>query len=70
MSWILSAIGFVVILALFAAICIYVVLGRGKNSNRTSRSIVNMFEPDNTAPKLTDLINFHKVNTGVKYKID
>lgn len=70
MNWIVYTLCFIAVLAIFIAISIYSVLGRGKSTNRSSKYIVNMFEPDNTAPRLTELIDFHKANVGVKYKID
>jgi len=38
---------------------------------QSSMCIINQFEPDNTAPKLTELVDFHKKdNNPQKYKID
>lgn len=38
---------------------------------RSSKYILNKFEPDNTAPKLTEMIEFHKNNKNLsKYNVD
>ena len=46
---------------------IYVLLRKPGTNNEISKYVLNHFEPDNTAPKLTDLIEYHKT-TGRKIK--
>ena len=35
-----------------------------------SKNVLNKFEPDNTAPKITELIDYHKSNNQIRYKIE
>ncbi len=48
----------------------YLVLKKSSHIRSSSEYIVNRFEPDNTASKLTELIEFHKLNQNTKYYID
>lgn len=70
MEWIL---GVIVIVSLTAAIMIfvmYLVVGKSSRIRASSIYIINAFEPDNTAPKITELIDFHKSHEKVKYIVD
>lgn len=70
MNWILGAICFLAILAIFMVIVIYFVLKIGSCSGDEGKYILNKFEQDNTAPKLTEMIEFHKNNKNLsKYNI-
>lgn len=71
MNWILGAICFFAMLVIFVAVLIYCVLKRSSSSVRSSKYILNKFEPDNTAPKLTEMIEFHKNSKNLsKYNIE
>lgn len=70
MNWTLYTIGFIIILIIFTSLTIYFSLKKNSDVNSSSRYILNNFEPDNTAPKITELIEFHKKNEKVKYHID
>ena len=70
MIWIFCAIGFLVLLVLFTVLTIYLVLKKSSCTNNSSEHILNKFEPDNSAPKITEMIEFHMVNEDIKYKID
>ncbi len=67
MIGVLGAIGFVVVLFVVMVVFIYVLLRKPGTNNEISKYVLNHFEPDNTAPKLTDLIEYHKT-TGRKIK--
>ena len=62
MSWILGAICFLTILIVFMIVTTYFVLKRSSCSVHASKYILNKFELDNTAPKLTEMIEFHNNN--------
>lgn len=70
MSWILGAIVFLVLLSSVVALGMRIALKNTGNKYETSRYIVNKFEPDNTAPMMTELINYHKNNEETKYKVE
>lgn len=70
MNWILCAIGFLIILIVFTVLTVYFVLRKSSCTSYSSKYILNKFEPDNTAPKISELIEFHKANEAVKYNID
>lgn len=71
MIWILVAACFVIILAVFTVVVMYFALKRRSDSVLASRYIVSRFEPDNTATKLSDMIDFHKRHKGLsKYNIE
>ena len=70
MSWILCAVAFFIILILFTVFTVYFILLNISCSSISSKYILNKFEPDNTAPKITELIEFHKNNETIKYNID
>lgn len=70
MEWIL---GVIVIVTLAVAIMVFtmcVVVGKSSRIRASSIYIINAFEPDNTAPKITDLIDFHKSHEPIKYIVD
>ena len=62
----------VMIIVLFAVMATIIftlsLLIKQEKSNKKSKLIVNSFEPDNTAPFLTDLREFHEQNK-VKYVV-
>lgn len=70
MKWILLAVLAVAIFAIVTAVTMYFALRKCSEISRLSGYILNKFEPDNTVPKITELIEFHKANEGVKYIID
>lgn len=71
MDGILEAIVFLSILVIFMIIVIYFTLRKNSRAVNASKYILNKFEPDNTAPKLTEMIEFHKNNNKLnKYKVD
>jgi len=71
MNWIICALVFIAMLVIFTSTTIYFALKKTSTSTYSSRYILNKFEPDNTAPKLTEMIEFHKANKDLKkYTID
>lgn len=70
MKWILLAVLAIAIFAIATAVTTYFALRKCSEISRLSKYILNNFEPDNTAPKITELIEFHKENEKVKYIID
>lgn len=71
MNGILEAIVFLSVLVIFMIMVIYFTLRKNSRAVNASKYILNKFEPDNTAPKLTEMIEFHKNNDKLnKYKID
>ena len=70
MTGILQAIGFIVVLFITMVVAMYAFLRKPGAKNEISKYVVNHFEPDNTAPKLTELIEYHKASDRkIKYKI-
>lgn len=70
MAGVLEAIGFIVVLFVMMVVAIYALLKKPGANSEVSKYVVNYFEPDNTAPKLTKLIEYHKAsNRKIKYKI-
>lgn len=71
MNWIVGAICFLALLFIIMAIVMYCVLKRSSYSVQSSKYVLNKFEPDNTAPKLTEMIEFHKEHKHLsKYNIE
>lgn len=66
MSWVTVAICFLVILVVFVIITIHLTLKRSSDSVLASKHILNKFEPNDTAPKLTEMIEFHKNNRHMR----
>lgn len=64
------AVLFLTVLTAATAITIYFALKKESNKNRYSKYVLNKFEPDNTAPKITELIEFHKRNKTSNYKMN
>ena len=53
MNGILAAICFLSVLVIFVIVIMYFTLKRSSSTAHTSKYILNKFESDNTAPKLT-----------------
>lgn len=71
MNEILQAICFLSGLAIFVIVIMYFSLKKNSSTVHASRYILNKFEPDNTAPKLTEMIEFYKNNDKLsKYNIE
>lgn len=70
MVWFLYAIGAIAVFVVVVILTMYFVLRKSNQINYSSEYILNKFEPDNTAPKITELIEFHRENDTVKYIID
>lgn len=70
MNWILYTVGVIIILTIIISLTLYFALRKNSQISRSSIYILNSFEPDNTAYKITELIEFHKANDKVKYIID
>lgn len=71
MNEILEAILFLSVLVIFVIAMTYLILKRTSSTAQASKYILNKFEPDNTAPKLTEMIEFHKNNDQLsKYNIE
>lgn len=66
MFWIFLLSLFVVILMI-----LFLLFRKDKTSetNRDSIRIIQRFEPDNAAPPLSDMIDFHKKNSTIKYEM-
>lgn len=64
---------FVIIALLFicaiSALVLTLFFNHKNSNNYASKNIVDSFEPDNLSPELTEMINFHKENGNVDYKI-
>lgn len=70
MNEILMAILFLTVLAAVVTVVVGLALKRSSKEVCSSRHILNNFQPDNTAPKLTEMIEFHKNNGNLsKYNI-
>jgi hypothetical protein len=70
MIGVLGAIGFVVVLFITMVVVMYALLRKPGANNELSKYVLNHFEPDNTAPKLTELIEYHKTaGRKIKYNI-
>ena len=70
MENILITILFLIILTVFMIIAVYYILRKDSDTVALSKYILNKFEPDNTAPKITELIEFHKENKELnKYNV-
>lgn len=60
-----------VLIGLIYVILIFTLLREKGSTFNPGLYIINKFEPDNTAPKLTDMIEFHQQKENkIKYKID
>lgn len=71
MNGIFEAVVFLAILVIFMIVVMYFTLKRTSSNVRSSKYILNKFEPDNTAPKLTEMIEFHKNNENLsKYNVE
>lgn len=62
MNGIIEAMLFIGILTIFTIIEIRKNLKRNSNEVCSSKYILNKFEPDNSSPMITEMINFHKEN--------
>lgn len=70
MQGIFEAIIFLMMLIIFMVVVMYFTLRKSSIAVRAGKHILNKFEPDNTAPKLTEMIEFHKKNNELsKYNI-
>lgn len=71
MNGILAAICFLSALVIFVIVIMYFTLKRSSSSAHTSKYILNKFETDNIAPKLTEMIDFYKNNHKLsKYNVE
>ena len=70
MALILSAVIWMVVLIVAIAIAMFILLNKDSDKSRYSKYVVNKFEPDNTAPKLSELIEYHKSKDSIKYIIE
>lgn len=71
MSQILIVAIFLISLILLNIVLIILLLKPMNKKIESSKYILNKFEPDNTAPKLTEMIEFHKNNRDLnKYNIN
>lgn len=70
MEWIICAIVAIVLTVIVIAITMHFVLGKNSQISQVSGYILNKFEPDNTSPNVTELVEFHKSNEKVKYIVD
>ncbi len=70
MGWILGVIVIITLAVAVMVFTMYFVVGKSSRIKASSIYIINAFEPDNTAPKMTELIDFHKSNEMIKYIVD
>lgn len=70
MNEIFVAICFLIVLIITVIIALRTNLNKCNSNVHASRYVLNKFEPDNTAPKLTKMIEFHKNNEFLnKYNV-
>lgn len=65
---ILLAIVFIGLLVLVVTLAMRILI-KDTIVSKCSKYTINKFEPDNTAPKLTDMIAYHKTHEKTKYII-
>jgi hypothetical protein len=66
----LSVAGFLIVLIITTVITLRANLKKCSEKVYSSKYILNKFEPDNTAPKITEMIEFHKSNESLsKYNV-
>lgn len=70
MEWVLGVIVIVTLAVAIMVFTMYFVVGKSSRIRASSIYIINAFEPDNTAPKITELIDFHKSHEPIKYIVD
>lgn len=70
MEWIFCTVGVIILLTIIIAFTLYFTLRKSSQISKSSIYIVNSFEPDNTASKITELIEFHRANDKIKYIVD
>lgn len=71
MNGILAAICFLSVLVIFVIMIMYFTLKRSSSTVHVSKYILNKFESDNTAPRLTEMIEFYKNNHKLsKYNVE
>lgn len=70
MNGILATICLLSALVIFVIVIMYFTLKRSSSIVHTSKCILNKFETNNTAPKLTEMIDFYKSNHKLsKYNV-
>ena len=48
----------------------FLIYMKGKENNKSNgKQVIQKFEPDNMAPPLTDMINYHRKNGIVRYDV-
>ncbi len=65
---IIGAIFFIILLA-FTVVVSMKLLVKDTTISKGSKKIVGKFVPDNSAPELTDMIDYHRNNETSKYRI-
>lgn len=70
MSLVLGIAGFTVLMMVAIVVIIVNAMKDVDDNHAASAEILNIFEPDNTAPKITELIDYHKENDKAKYNIE
>lgn len=65
---------FLLFLAGFIGVTLLLLLLLKRNDQKSietynSKNIIQRFEPDNASPPLSDMINFHKKSSTIKYEI-
>lgn len=69
MNSVLGSVALIIIMIIIVTIMMFFILRKVTLNSDSSKNIVNSFEPDNTAPKITEMVEFHKNNEKIKYKI-
>lgn len=71
MEGILGVIVMVIVVAIMMAVILRFVVGKSSRIRTASVYTINAFEPDNTAPKITELVDYYKAQPeNKKYIID
>lgn len=66
---IFSVILITLMLVIFGMIFLLIYM-KGKNNNKSNgEQVIQKFEPDNMAPPLSDMINYHRKNGIIRYDV-
>ena len=68
--WVVGIVLFVIVMVVWLGFLMQYSLSDKSKNSRSSQFIVNYFEPDNTAPKISELVHYHKtLSDNKKYRI-
>ena len=69
MGLIIGSVVFMVVVILFIVVLMPKAMDKGIGTNKKSDRIIRSFEPDNAAPELSEMIQYHKKNGIVEYEV-